>query len=120
MSYIKIYGFGSFFKRKADYNDIDLLFVHSDTSKNSISFAIQCKSILSQRIRNTDIVLLSENEEIKSAFIDKSNACYILKINQNNMISDIEQLIETIQSKIDLFQKSTSRYADEGRHPWAC
>ena len=50
MEGVTIYGFGSFFKKKTEFQDIDILITHRSTSYESCQFSLLCELLSSQYI----------------------------------------------------------------------
>lgn len=93
---LSIYGFGSFFNKRSDYKDIDILIIHQSTSYQSCQFAIWCKKRLHELISELDITILSESEEHQLSFIIKSKAVSIGKIDENSALYDIGLIFEEL------------------------
>lgn len=78
------------------YNDIDILIVHKNIDQHSCSIAINCKKSIKARIQNSDIVMLSINEEKELDFIKKSKALMIGHIRINCMKKDVKYILNKI------------------------
>ena len=78
------------------YNDIDILLVHKSIDLHSCSVAINCKKSIKARIQNSDIVMLSINEEKELSFIKKSKALLIGYIRINYMKKDVKYILNKI------------------------
>ncbi|WP_050554488.1 nucleotidyltransferase domain-containing protein [Pseudomonas fragariae (ex Marin et al. 2024)] len=91
-----IYGFGSYFNGKAEFQDIDLLIVHESTNKESCIFAIRCKEILKTHINDAHISILSKSEATQLSFLEKSNSVLIGLISYNTMYTGAQLIIEKI------------------------
>lgn len=89
---VKVFGFGSFFLRRADARDIDLLVVHENTSSASCRFALKCRRELARLVHDAHVTLLAESEEIEKGFVQKSQARLLGCIAESNLASDIEEL----------------------------
>ena len=90
-----IYGFGSYFNGRADFQDIDLLIVHESTDQKSCSLAIKCKELLMTQISNAHISILSKNEAKQLSFIEKSKAVIIGTVSSNTMHAGAKSIKET-------------------------
>jgi len=78
------------------YNDIDILLIHNNIDQHSCSIAIKCKKLIKERIKNSDIVMLSINEEKELCFIEKSQALMIGYIRNSSMNKDVKLISNKI------------------------
>lgn len=88
-----LYGFGSFFRKKGIFNDVDLLIIHNNTSYSSCQFALSCKKQLLSIICNADITILSQSGERQLEFLKKSNALYLGNVNESSLFRDIDCIL---------------------------
>lgn len=77
----KVYAFGSYLS-DPNPNDIDLLFIYIANSSTDYAVAINFRKAISDEVRrefslDTDIILLTENEEKNIRFVEAENACLI-------------------------------------------
>jgi hypothetical protein len=100
MSHVEVYGFGSFFNGNADYNDIDLLLVHDDRSKESCSLAISCKRELMATLRNLDVTMLSKQAERSFSFTSTAQAKYLGRIDALVESRDIREIVISIRAHL--------------------
>ena len=80
-----IYGFGSYFNGRTEFQDIDLLIVHDNTDEKSCIFAIKLKEIFSTQINDAHISILSKKEVMQLDFIRKSKSILIGSVSSNAM-----------------------------------
>lgn len=106
---LKIYGFGSFFSGYADFQDIDILFVHRSGEYESCQFAIWCKRMFILKLIEADITILSEREEQQFSFIAKSRACRIGKICEDSAENDLVSVLRKIGQVANLKDKKQLR-----------
>ena len=78
------------------YNDIDILLIHKNIDQHSCSIAIKCKKLLIESMKNSDIVMLSINEEKELYFIEKSKALKIGYIRNSSMNKDVKFILNKI------------------------
>ncbi len=93
MENVAIYGFGSFFNNKLEFEDIDILILHSSTSYGSCQFSIWCKKYLLAKVPYTDIIMLSKLEEHQLSFIEKSKAKYLGNVYEKSAKNDLDIII---------------------------
>lgn len=96
-----IYGFGSFFKRIGDFNDVDLLIIHDSNSYKSCLEAISLKSEMLLRISNAHVTMLSKSEEDKFNFIEKSFAVQLGEysgIEKEIIVSELIKIMQSIRN----------------------
>jgi hypothetical protein len=89
---IQVYGFGSYFHGKRPARDVDLLLVHRDIGPESSGFAIRCKQLMSAAVSDTDVTMLSLNEEADLQFISKAQAMPLGHIGSETVDRDVERL----------------------------
>lgn len=94
---LKIYGFGSYFLGYPEYNDIDILIVHQNSSFKSCQLAIHCKQFFVSNIFKADVTILSQREEQQISFIEISNALYIGKVDENFMTINLGEILGKIR-----------------------
>jgi len=102
MEHVYIYGFGSFFNNKENFNDIDLLIIHDSTSYISRKFSLLCKKYLISRICNAHITILSKSGEVQHNFIQKSNPVFLGIVNEISWLEDIDLIISNEIYKLDI------------------
>jgi hypothetical protein len=95
---VKIYGFGSYFFDKPQYNDIDILIVHRNSGFESCQFAIQCKQFFVLNVDGVDVTILSQQEERQMSFIEKSRSKYLGKVNEGCFESDLDEMLNRIRA----------------------
>ena len=105
MEDIAIYGFGSFFDKKIEFRDIDMLVRHQSTSYQSCQFSIWCKKYLLANVFNAHIIMLSKLEEGQLSFIEKSKARHLGDVNENSAKIDLDIILarefeDTSQKKV--------------------
>lgn len=93
MEEIAIYGFGSFFNNKNEFQDIDLLILHQSTSYESCKFSIWCKKYLVANTSGADITILSRLEERQFSFIRKSKAKYLGNVYEKSAKNDLNVIL---------------------------
>lgn len=93
-----IYGFGSYFNGRAEYQDIDLLILHESIDKKSCTLAINLKEVLSTQLNLSHISILSKSEASQLSFIEKSNCILIGSVPSNAMHSGAKSIIDKIKS----------------------
>lgn len=91
-----IYGFGSYFNGRAEFQDIDLLIVHDNIDENSCMLAIKLKKILYAKINDAHISILSKKEVIQLDFIKKSKSILIGSVSSNAMCTEAKAITEKI------------------------
>lgn len=91
---LKIYGFGSFFSISSTFNDIDILIIHETFSKSSCQAAIKCKYLISSKLENADITILSIKEENSLKFILRSKAILLGEAMTSNLEKDIATILD--------------------------
>ncbi len=94
---VDVYGFGSFFKGKPRFNDIDVLVLHQDVSARSCQFAIQCKHHLVATVPLIDVTLLSKREEGETDFIKTSGALLLGRIGARSFEQDVGVIAERVK-----------------------
>lgn len=94
---LDVYGFGSFFRKSAKFQDIDILIIHRSIEYKSCQLAIWCKRILMSKITNADITILSRREEQNNSFIARSNACRIGKVCKGSAENDLNAILNEIK-----------------------
>ena len=98
MSYIEVYGFGSFFNGNTDYDDIDLLLVHDDRSKESCALAISCKRQLQAMLQNLHVTMLSKQAERSFSFKITAQANHLGRIDTLIESRDVEKIVASIRA----------------------
>lgn len=98
MSYVEVYGFGSYFNGSTDYGDIDLLLVHNDRSKESCSLAISCKRELQAILQNLHITMLSKQAERSFSFKLTAQVKYLGRIDTLIESRDIKKILALIRA----------------------
>lgn len=93
MEIVAIYGFGSYFNKKTEFQDIDILILHQSTSYESCQFSIRCKKYLLANIPGADIIMLSGLEERQFAFIEKSKARYLGNVYEKSAKNDLDVIL---------------------------
>lgn len=93
---MRIYGFGSYFSGCPKYNDVDILIVHQSGSLKSCQLAIHCKQFFVLNIFKADLTILSQHEEQQISFIEKSNARYIGKVDENFIAINLSEILDKI------------------------
>ena len=93
---LSIYGFGSFFNKRSECQDIDILIIHQSISYQSCQFAIRCKKRLQELMSELDITILSESEEHQLSFIKKSKTVSIGRIDGNSALIDLDVIFEEL------------------------
>lgn len=102
MEEASIFGFGSFFNDKKDFQDIDLLVLHKSTTKEPCKFALSCKKYLKTKIPSVHITILSKNGELQQNFINKSNAIFLGKVYEKSCFETINLIIDkNINNKLN-------------------
>lgn len=101
MNYVDVYGFGSFFSESILFKDIDLLLVHTDRSKNSCIFAIECKRKFHVAIENLHITMLSKQAERSFLFLEKIQAQYLGRVEECARNENIEKILLSIRTRAD-------------------
>ena len=96
MEEVAIYGFGSFFNRKTDFQDIDILILHRSTSHKSCQFSLWCKKYFLSNLSGADITVLSSSEERQFAFLEKSKAMYLGKVYEKSAENDIDLILAKV------------------------
>jgi hypothetical protein len=96
MEQVLIYGFGSYFNSGCEFNDIDILILHSDVSYDCCHFSLLCKRNILSRFSNLDVTILSKAGESQFNFIEKSNAIFLGKVAENSLSNDLESIISRI------------------------
>lgn len=91
-----VYGFGSFFRRSAQAEDIDLLIVHRSNDPESCRFAIDSKKVLSRLLPEADIVMLSLGEANQNNFIARALADKLGVIDSTNYEAQLSDLCRQI------------------------
>ena len=91
-----IYGFGSFFNNKADFQDIDILILHRSTSYKSCQFSLRCKKYLLSNLSSAHITILSDSEEHQLAFLEKSRAKYLGKVYDESFENSLDLILAQI------------------------
>ncbi len=95
--YLYVYGFGSFFRKSIEFQDVDILIIHQSSDHKSCQLAIWCKRMLLSKIPNADITMLSVQEEQQHSFIVKSNACLIGKVCKSSAEIDVDVILSRIK-----------------------
>ncbi len=90
---VSIYGFGSFFNKKAQYQDIDILILHQSTSYESCQFSLWCKRYLLANLSGADITVLSRSEERQLAFVEKSKAKCLGNVYKKSANNDLDEIL---------------------------
>lgn len=98
MSYVEVYGFGSFFNGNIDYSDIDLLLVHDDRSKESCAHAIRCKRELKAILQNLHVTMLSKQAELSFSFTLTTQAKHLGRIDTFIDSRDIRKVAASIRA----------------------
>ena len=92
MRLLKVFGFGSFFRRGTESADIDLILLHKDATYASAMFAIRCKAVICRIIPCADIVMLSEEEACGTRFLSRSRATYICILTDDSVERQVRML----------------------------
>ncbi len=95
---VKIFGFGSYFKRTPRYNDIDILLVHENISEQSCFAALKCKSTIIDNLDSVHVSILSESEEKSVDFLKTSEAIFIGTISESAFDRDMLKIFAIIMS----------------------
>jgi hypothetical protein len=93
-----IFGFGSFFKGKEQFRDVDLLIVHEDSSALSCGLAIKCKKHLIEEIQGAHITMLSRNEEQQLNFIRSTEAMEIGVVSATTAHADLNHIVSILRA----------------------
>ena len=93
---VEIYGFGSFFRERTEFHDIDILIIHRSTQYESCQFAIWCKRMLLSIRADAHVSILSESEEHQITFLSKSNALRLGEIRKLSAEDDLQAIVEQI------------------------
>ena len=93
MENVAIYGFGSFFTKKAKFHDIDILILHGSISYESCQFSLWCKKYLLANVSRADITILSKLEERQLAFIEKSKAKHLGDVYEKSAKNDLDVIL---------------------------
>jgi len=102
MNYVDVYGFGSFFNGNILFNDIDLLLVHNDRSKESCILAIECKRKLQNALENLHITMLSEQAERSFLFMRTAQAQHLGRVEELINSQGIERILVSIRTRLDM------------------
>ena len=93
---LEVYGFGSFFDRASQPQDIDLLLLHRSADADSCQFAIKCKAQIKIAIPNADVIMLSQKEADSLEFSTRANIILLGKIDSGRFDASIQTVIEVI------------------------
>lgn len=96
MSYVDIYGFGTYFNGSGIYNDIDIVIVHNDRTRESCCLAIACKRALQRLMSNLHITMLSKQAEQSFGFLATAHAKHIGRIEGAATAEGINEIIRKI------------------------
>lgn len=97
-----IYGFGSYFKSRKPYRDIDFLIVHDSISSESCLKAINVKKIIQEEIVGASVTILSKSSEEDFDFIKVSEAILLGTVDKEKA----EPCIDEIVRKTILFRQT--------------
>lgn len=98
MEEVRVYGFGSFFNNKTEFQDIDILILHHSILYESCQFSIRCKKYILASLPRADITMLSESEEHELSFLVKSKADYLGKVNETSAENDLDIIITKVRN----------------------
>lgn len=93
---VEMYGFGSFFRERTEFHDIDILIIHRSTQYESCQFAIWCKKMLLSICADAHVSMLSETEEHQIAFVSKSSALRLGEVRKPSAEDDLQAIVEQI------------------------
>lgn len=94
---VQIFGFGSYFSPTNRYpRDIDLLLLHCCLSVDSCRFVLHVKSMLSHRILNADVVMLSQTEAETNDFVSKSGAILLWDTSESQFSEHVNDVVDHI------------------------
>lgn len=93
----EVFGYGSYFKKDLQFNDIDLLIVHSDKDEASCRFAISVKNLLISKIANADVTMLSADEERDLGFMGCTKAVKLGKVESFCTEAHVDLIIGVIR-----------------------
>jgi hypothetical protein len=96
MKHVDIYGFGSYFYGSAIYNDIDIVIVHNDRTRESCRLAITCKRELQSNRSNLHITMLSKQAERSFGFLATAHANHIGHIEGDATAEGINKILHKI------------------------
>ena len=100
MSYVDVYGFGTYFNGSGAYNDIDIVIVHNDRTQESCHRAIACKRALQCHLGNLHITMLSKQAEQSFGFLATAHAKHIGRIEGIATAEGINEIIKKIHSDL--------------------
>lgn len=98
MSHVDIYGFGTYFNGSGIYNDIDIVIVHNDRTRESCHRAIACKRELQRHLSNLHITMLSKQAEQSFGFLATAHAKHIGRIEGVATAESINEIIRKIHN----------------------
>jgi len=88
-----IYGFGSYFKSRTSYGDIDFLIVHGSISSESCLKAINIKKIILKEIYGASVTILSKSSEEDFDFIKVSEAIFLGAVDEEKAETCINEIV---------------------------